>query len=118
MAQYRPITVIRWAFLFGLFFVLPVGLNPLLAAPWADFPAKIWGEIAFVLLGTTYLAYLLNMFALKQVSSTTVSFYIYLQPVFATLAAVWLGSDTLTWLATGAALLIFAGVYLVSRPAR
>lgn len=117
MAQYRPITVIRWAFLFGVFFVLPLGLNPLLEAPWAQFPIKIWWEISFVLLATTYLAYLLNMFALKQVSSTTVSFYIYLQPVFATLAAVWLGSDTLTWLATGAALLIFAGVYLVSRPA-
>jgi len=118
MARYRPVTVTRWAFLFGLIFVAPLGAGELVSVDWPALPPPVIGAISFVVLGTTFLAYLLNMYALRRVSSTTVSFYIYLQPVFATAVAVSLGKDELTGLAVGAALLIFTGVFLVSRPQR
>lgn len=114
MQHYRAITVIKWVFTFGLLLVLPFAWQPIQAVQWQALPANIIGEITFVVLGTTFLAYLLNIYALKIVSSTTVSIYIYLQPVFATLVAVLLGKDYLTLTAVMAAALIFTGVYLVS----
>ena len=114
MKKYKSLTVISWVFTFGFMIVLPFGGEQFLAVDMANLPTKIIGEIAFVVLGTTFMAYLFNIYALKIVSSTTVSIYIYLQPVFATLVAVALGKDELTWLAVSAAALIFAGVYFVS----
>jgi len=70
--------------------------------------------VAFVVIATTFLAYLFNIYALKTVSSTTVSFYIYLQPLIAAIAATILGTDELRFSMISSAILIFSGVYLVS----
>lgn len=114
MRDYKPLTVITWVFLAGFAFVIPFGAGQLSAIEWTSMPTKIYAEIGFVVIGTTFFAYLLNIFALKTVSSTTVSFYIYLQPLIATLAAILLGTDELKPSMLISASLIFAGVYLVS----
>ena len=114
MRKYAPITVIRWVFTYGLLIVLPFGFEQMREIEWVLLPAGIVMRIAFVVVGTTYLAYLLNVFALKTVSSTTVSFYIYLQPLIAAIVAILLGKDQLTLVLVLAAALIFGGVYLVS----
>lgn len=114
MSRYAPITVIRWVFTYGLLIVIPFGWPQLSDTSWGQLPSDILLRIAFVVLGTTYLAYLLNVFALKTVSSTTVSFYIYLQPLVAAVVAILLGVDHLTPVLLIAAALIFSGVYLVS----
>lgn len=114
MNEYRPLNVIKWVFTCGLVFVIPFGANQLAAVEWPDLPLMIIGEILYVVLATTFLAYLLNIYALQSVSSTTVSFYIYLQPLFASAFAIILGKDALSTLIIIAAVLIFSGVYLVS----
>jgi drug/metabolite transporter (DMT)-like permease len=114
MSRYQPFTVIRWIFLAGLIFVIPFGSSQIGAIEWHAIPPKIYWAIAFVIIGTTFLAYLLNVFALKTVSSTTVSFYIYLQPLIATGAAIFLGTDKPDHHMLIATILIFIGVYLVS----
>ncbi len=114
MSKYRPFTVIKWVFLAGLFFVIPFGVGQIPEIEWQSMPQKIYWEIAFVIIATTFFAYLLNIYALKTVSSTTVSFYIYLQPLVATGSAILLGSDQPNRHMLFAALLIFTGVYLVS----
>lgn len=114
MHKYKALTVIRWVFTIGLLYVIPFGYGQLLEVQWAALPLTISVEIAYVVICTTFFAYLLNVYALKIVSSTTVSFYIYLQPLVATLAAIALGKDQLTWVAVIAASMIFSGVYLVS----
>ena len=114
MRKFAPITVIRWVFTYGLLLVLPFGFGQMTEAEWLAFPPDVLARIAFVVLGTTYLAYLLNVYALKTVSSTTVSFYIYLQPLIAAVVAILLGKDHLTLVLVLAAALIFTGVYLVS----
>ncbi len=114
MRDYKPLTVITWVFIAGFAFVIPFGFPQLEAIDWHVMPTKIYGEIAFVVIGTTFLAYLLNIFALKTVSSTTVSFYIYLQPLIATSAAIFLGTDEIKASMLISAALIFTGVYLVS----
>ena len=118
MNHYRPITVIKWVFTFGLLFVAPFGWKQASAVNWSSMPAEIYMAVAFVVLGTTFLAYLLNTYALKTVNPSVVSIYIYLQPVLAAFFALAVGSDRLTPLMLICAALIFAGVYLVSKKPR
>ena len=114
MAKYQALTVIKWVFLAGFLFVLPFGAGQFLEVEWSAMGWKIILEIAFVVIFTTFVAYLFNVFALKTLSSTVVSSYIYIQPFFATAAAIALKVEVLTWPQVVAAALIFTGVYLVS----
>ena len=75
-------------------------------------------RIAFVVFGTSFLAYLCNIYALKRLQASTVGFYIYLQPVLATIVALLLGSDELDPIKILASFIIFIGVYLVSKKAK
>ena len=114
MEKYNPITVMFYVFGFGLLYVIPFGFINLADVKWAIIPSNIYWEIAFVVVFTTFIAYLLNSSALKQLSPSTVSIYIYLQPILATLFAIFWGSDSLDGQKIIAAILIFLGVYLVS----
>ena len=114
MQKYHPITVMFYVFGFGLLYVLPFGYNELLVVDWASFPPIIIWEVLFVVVCTTVIAYLLNSSALKLLNPSTVSIYIYLQPVLATLFAISRGSDTLDEMKIISAIIIFVGVYLVS----
>jgi len=115
MKKYSPITVMRGVFTVGFFAVLPFGLKDIVVTEWNSIPPSIYGAIIFVLLGPTFLAYLLNSWGLRHVQATTVSIYIYSQPVIATIVAAILGQDMLNVQKIIAATLVFAGVYLVSK---
>lgn len=116
MSKYKPITVIKWVFTFGFLFVLPFGIPQANAIEWSSFNSEIWSKFLFVIIGTTFLAYLFNIYGLKRLSPSTVSTYIYLQPVLAAFFAISVGKDSFTWIKLVSALLIFSGVYLVSKP--
>ena len=112
--KYNPITVMFYVFSFGLFYVIPFGYNDLLEVNWDLIPNNIYFEIFFVVVFTTFVAYLLNAKALKKLSPTTVSIYIYVQPILASLFAIFWGSDQLDIKKIIATFFIFIGVYLVS----
>ena len=114
LRKYNPITVSKWNFIFGFFIVLPFGVGNLGAVQWATFTPMVWFCVAFILFGTTFIAYLLNAWALQRASSTIVGSYIYLQPVIAAILALATGKDNLTLEKVIFILLIFVGVYLVS----
>lgn len=116
MYKYKPLTVMKMAFLFGLPLVLPFGLEQTIEVSWENIPAIIWLEILFVIIFTTFFAYVLNTVALKHVSPSVVSIYIYLQPLLAALIASLWGMDEITIIKVISTLLIFIGVYLVSKP--
>lgn len=118
MSKYSPVTVMRGVFTVGLFVILPFGFTDLTQTEWNKIPLSIYGAIIFVLLGPTFLAYLLNSWGLRHVQTSTVSIYIYSQPVIATVVSAILGQDTLNAQKIIAALLVFAGVYLVSLKAK
>ncbi len=114
MSKYKPITVIKWAFLFGFIYVLPFGFGEFQAIEWSSFPNSIWLAFVFVIVGTTFLAYLFNLFGLKELSPSVVSIYIYSQPLIASIVAILLQKDDLSFEKILAAVFIFTGVYLVS----
>lgn len=115
MVKYHFITVMKWVFTVGFITVLPFGTQELLAVRWATISTTIWYEIGFVVLGTSVLAYMCNIYALKHLRASTVGFYIYLQPVLATIIALMVDSDKLDPVKIIASSFIFLGVYLVSR---
>jgi drug/metabolite transporter (DMT)-like permease len=114
MQRYHPLTVIKWVFAFGLIPVAIIGGNELLQVQWQSFSTTIWWYIAFVVVCTTIMAYLLNIYAMKKVSPTVVGIYIYVQPIVATLMALSYGKDDLNFIKIIAAVMIFSGVYLAS----
>ncbi|MDB2622377.1 DMT family transporter [Flavobacteriales bacterium] len=115
MSQYHFLTITKWMFTVAFVVILPFGIDELFLVEWKEISKTIWAEIAFVVVGTSFLAYLCNIYALKRLQASTVGFYIYLQPVLATIIALMLGSDQLDPIKILASFIIFLGVYLVSR---
>jgi drug/metabolite transporter (DMT)-like permease len=115
MKKYHPITIMTWTFFFGSFFVAPFGYRELSQAHWMELNLSLWAAVGFTLLCTTFIAYILNAYALKHVASSVVGSYVYLQPVLGIFIAVSTGKYILHLQQLGYALLIFAGVYLVSK---
>ena len=112
--KYHPVTLMKWIFLFGILLVSAPGLPAFMRVNWGSLPGDIMLSVLFVVVGTTFLAYLLNMYSLKYVKPITVSIYIYSQPVIASIVALILGQDVITPVKILAALLVFTGVYFVS----
>jgi drug/metabolite transporter (DMT)-like permease len=81
MIKYNPLLVVAWVFFFGLIFTIPFGYSELAQVQWSSMPAPAILSVIYVIIFATFLAYLLNTYALKTVSSTLVSYYIYVQPV-------------------------------------
>ncbi|PCI11297.1 MAG: EamA family transporter [Flavobacteriaceae bacterium] len=115
IGKYNPLTFVKWIYLCGFIIVLPFGFNDFLEIDWVAMPINIWYSILFVVLGTTFLTYILNLFALTKLKPTTVSAFVYLQPVVATIFALLMKKDTLDTVKIVAVVFIFFGVYLVSK---
>lgn len=113
--KYHPFTFIKWLFLFGLIILIPFGYNELDAVEWQTFTPYISFSVIFVVVGATFGTYLLNPLALRQLKASTVGIFIYLQPVIAGLFAIAMGADFIDAIKIGAMLVIFLGVYLVSK---
>lgn len=114
MMRYQTLTVVKWVFLFGSFMVLPFGIGDLLTVNWAGFTTEAWFSLLYVVIATTFFAYLLNAWALNFVNPSLVGYYIYLQPVFSTIIAVVFRNDVLTFTQLAYTSIIFFGVFLVS----
>lgn len=114
MQKYKPMTVIKWVFLFGFIYVLPFGRTEFEEIEWETFTTNIWWAFGFVVVGTTFLAYLFNIYGLRELNPSVVSTYIYSQPLIASIMAIALQKDELGFEKVVAAVLIFSGVYLVS----
>ena len=118
MTKYHPITVMFYVFSFGLIFVFPFGISELSNVSLEIFTLEIFLKVGFVVICTTFLAYLFNAFALKSLNPSVVSIYIYLQPVLATVIAIILKSDSLDLVKIISSVFIFSAVFLVSMPSK
>ncbi|MDQ3110331.1 MAG: DMT family transporter [Bacteroidota bacterium] len=115
MKKYHTVTILKWVFLFSIIILVPLGLPDMMNIKWNTFGSRVVFDILFVVIGVTFIAYLMNVFALKALSPSVVSAYIYTQPVMAAAIALLWGKDELTWQKIVSAFLIFAGVMLASQ---
>ena len=115
IAKYHPIVFVKWLYLFGLIFVIPFSYSELTSVTWQDIPTRIYWNIGYVIIFTTCITYLFNLYGLTKLKPTTVSVFIYLQPVIATIYALIVGSDSLNLVKISATIIIFLGVFLVTK---
>jgi drug/metabolite transporter (DMT)-like permease len=125
MARYSPLTVITWVFTFGLIYVLlfPPTLYDVVHTNFEVIPSDAWAKILYVIVGVTFMTYLLTMYGLKYLSPAMSSVYIYFQPMLVIAFAylfLYLGmaddyTQTITFEKLGYMLLIFLAVYLTAR---
>ena len=113
--KYHPVTLAKWLYLFGFFMVFPFGIQEFNMIEWSHIPTSALYNIGFIVVFTSFLTYLFNLFAIRQLKPTTLSIFIYLQPVIASSYALIVGSDSLNAIKIVATALIFVGVYLVTR---
>lgn len=114
MQKYNTVTVMKWVFLFGFILFSPFGFPDLLKVEWNTLDGYTIFSMAFVVIATTFFAYFLNTYALKALSSSVASMYIYLQPFLASLFAILLGKDDITPIKLVSGALIITGVYVAS----
>jgi len=112
--KYHPLTFAKWLYLFGLIMVIPFGLSEFNEVNWTSLPFSALFSIGFIVVFTTFLSYLFNLLAIRELKPTTLSIFIYLQPVIAGVYALIVGSDSLNSIKLIATLLIFIGVFLVT----
>ncbi|MFK6999460.1 DMT family transporter [Flavobacterium oreochromis] len=114
MDKYQAFSFVKWIYFFGFLMIMPFGWNEFQAIKWELIPTLAYLKIGFVVIFSTFLTYLLNLLSMRELKPTTVAVFIYLQPFFASVFAIGLGKDELSWVKIGSAFLIFIGVYLVT----
>lgn len=117
MGRYSFIHVLRWTFTIGLFFILPFGLPPALETNWQALDLRAWLALGFIIVGATFLAYLLNVYGLKILGASATGTYIYTQPIFASIIGVLFLNERFSLVQVISFLMIGIGVYIVNRKA-
>ncbi len=115
--KYHPITIVKWVFTFGLIMVIPFGYHQLMEVQWHTFTQTVWASVFFVLFFVTIVTFSFNILALRVVSPSAASAYIYAQPFLAAFIAYLIRGEVITLPQALACLVIFAGLYLVSSKA-
>lgn len=126
MSKYNTMTVVSWIFLYGFVFMFPFGIGDILNTNFEAFTLHTYLTVTFVIVGTTFLAYLFNVYALNNVSPSVNGSYIYLQPaisfIMVSIYAYWLGheqyKEDIGWIKVVSCLLVFLGVFLVSKQSK
>ena len=115
VGKYSPITLMKWMFLFASITYLPFGQSEFLHIDYAAIPLSVYKKIAFVVLGSTFFIYLMVPIGQKNLRPTVASMYNNVQPIVATIAASIMGVDAFGPLKGIAIVLVFIGVYIVTR---
>lgn len=118
ISKYSVITFMKWMFLFAFIFSIPFSAKQLIVLNFAEIPAKILWELAFLMFFSTFVAYSLIPVAQKRIRPTLVSIYTYLQPIVATLLSISIGMDTMSWQKAAAVLLVAFGVVIINTSRR
>jgi drug/metabolite transporter (DMT)-like permease len=128
MTHYQPITVITWIFTFGFLYILifPPTWSAISETHFSAIPFTAWLKVIYVIIGVTFLTYLLTTYGLKYVSPATSSVYIYFQPILVAFFAYFflaLGiaddyTQSITVEKFAYTALIFLAVYLTAKKER
>ena len=116
-ACYTAVTQMKWVFLASAIAVLPFSLTDLQSATLYSAATQWSGlaEMAFIVVFATVAGYFAIPFAMRYLKATTVSVYTNLQPIVASLVAIALSQDVLTWDKPVALVLVLLSAWLVTK---
>ncbi|MEI6276393.1 MAG: DMT family transporter [Prolixibacteraceae bacterium] len=114
--RYSPVTLMKWMFLYASLMVTPLYFQKVLSAPVYNHPEMTPVlQMMYTLFMATFITYLLIPMAQQRIRPTTISMYNNLQPLVASFVAISIGMDHFSVVKLLSAILIFTGVYLVTR---
>ena len=118
--KYNPITMMKWMFLSASIILIPLlpGAAANAELVKRDMTAAEICGLLYVVAGATFCTYLLLNMGIKRMRPTTVSMYIYTQPIVSSAVAIAVGQDEFSWAKFCASMLVFAGVYIVTSSPR
>lgn len=115
IVKYHPVTTMKWMFLFAAVCSLVIYCRPLMEVDYSSLSVTLYCGIAYVIIGSTFLSYMMVPIGQKYLRPTLVSMYNYMQPVVAVLLTVAMGLDRFGWGKALAAAAVFTGVWLVTK---
>ncbi|WBU90416.1 DMT family transporter [Cellulophaga omnivescoria] len=115
LEKYHMFTLLKWLFTLGLVLCFPITISEFREIEWSTIPTSGIGSIIFVIVGTTFLTYLFNVYGLSQLKASTVSAFSYAQPLIGILFAVVTGKDSLTMVKVVGTVLVILGLYLATK---
>lgn len=114
VSKYSLVTIMKWMFTYAFICTLPFSAGDLWRTDWNSLE---WLEIAglsFIVIGATYISYMLVVIGQKTLRPTVAGMYNYIQPVVACIVAICWGMDSFNLTKAIAVIMIFGGVYLVT----
>ena len=114
IAKYSVVTFMKWIFLFSACVSIPISAKGLINVEWTEIPSIQYAELAYLIVCATFITYFLIPVSQKRIRPTLVSMYSYVQPIIAIVISIAIGMDVLTWQKVMAAVMVFAGVIVVS----
>ncbi len=115
IGHYGALKSIAWLFIFASLINVPIGIYSLQSVNLAEISLNSWLCVAGLVVFPTILAYFWNAWALPRVEPSIVAVYIYLQPLMGFLAAILFLGEHFSVRLLISAILVFAGVFLVTR---
>ena len=116
MVKYNPVLMMRWMFMIGFIGVFPFSIRQAIEINFSSFDSYTWFSILYIIVGTTFMAYFFITYSLKRLSSSVVAYYTYIQPVIVAIIGIILFAEQVSWVKIVSGLLIFTGIYFVTRP--
>lgn len=113
--KYSAVTVMKWLFLFAGVVVIPFSINDIRAVDFTGMLPKDAYSLAYTLVLATIVPYLILPIGQKRLRPTTQSMYNYVLPIVTFIVAVLAGTNALTVPKGIATLLVFLGVFIVTR---
>ena len=113
--RYDVITVNKWMFLWASILIIPFSSGHVMQIGWANVPVRTWMETGYVIIFGTFLSYLLSIVGQRTLRPTVVSVYNNVQPIVAVTISVLTGISIFTFPQGLAIILVFAGVWLVTK---
>ncbi|MBK8811952.1 MAG: DMT family transporter [Acidobacteria bacterium] len=115
ISHYGALKSIVWLFIFGSIVTTPIGLFSLSGVDLGSVSGASWGFAAALVIFPTILAYYFSAFSISRVEPSVVAVYVYLQPLIGFVSAIIFLDEHFSIRLFVASILVFVGVYLVTR---
>jgi len=112
--KYSLVTIMKWMFTYSFICMLPFSAKDLAAAHWSGLHLAEIAGLVFIVVGATFISYMLIIVGQKRLRPTVAGMYNYIQPIVACAVAACWGMDSFNLTKTVAVIFIFGGVYLVT----
>lgn len=112
--KYSPLTVLRFVFLFGALFSLPLTGPDFVKTNWTAFDGWDWFAFGYIIILGTLAANLMMNWGVRTWGPSKTGSFVYFQPFFGTIGAIMILGEQFSMLKLAAGALIISGVWVTS----